>query len=364
MKICFLLNNYTFVGGVERLTCMLTNELSKNNKVDIISLYDTSEKCPYIFNQSININVLYKKSEKNYFLETFPSIKKIRNIIKKEKYDYLIYAGELLSHYALMACRNTNTKCVGWGHSPALYYGESFLQKPTKRLMIKKSDFVITLTKDSVDKYKQKYNVENVFSIPNPIDPILLEMETKYDYESKKIISVGRICNEKNYDELIRVANIVFSKLDGWTWDIYGDGDTKLKNVLLDLVKNNNLEGKINFLGSKKNIYDLYDHYSILVMTSKSEGFPMVLLEAIAKKIPMISYDISTGPSELIQNDINGFLIEPFNTEKMANKIIELANDPEKRKTMSNNNDLIINKYNISKIANEWEELLSSQLKN
>ena len=355
------MNNYSFVGGVERVTCLLSNELSKEHDVDIISLYDTSGSCSYPYNNNINITVLYRKEKKNYLLETIPSITKLKNIIKAKKYDYLIYAGELLAHYAILACKNTSTKCVGWTHTPALNYSESFLQKPLKKFMVCKSDFVITLTKESADILKEKYNNKNIFYIPNPIDPIL-NNNSLYDSKSKKIITVGRISYQKNYETLVKVAAQALPNLPEWTWDIYGNGDEQIKKNLISSIKDNRLENRLNLKGVDNNIYNLYEKYSFIVMTSRYEGFPMVLLEALSKKLPMIAFDISTGPKEIILEDKNGHLVKPFDVEEMSKKIIALANDPNKRIEMSKYNETYRNNYSIEQIIVKWNDLLLREL--
>lgn len=356
MKIAFLVNNYSSIGGIERAVSLISNELSKDNHISLISLYSIGKNNLYKYKENIDINIINKKNKKNYILDFRNSIKQIKKIIEKNNYDYLIYCGELLSLYALLSCKNSRTKCIYWSHSSPLNFEEFIFQKQLKYIAFTKSFYNITLTNKSKQLIMNKYHIKNVDYIPNPIDPALLDIKNEYNINSKRIITVGRICYEKNYEKLIDVAKIVLNELNDWNWDVYGDGDKNLKNKLMLKAKNNKLDNRLTFFGNVENIYSLYNDYAMIVMTSRTEGFPMTLLEGYAKGLPLVSFDILTGPSEII-NENNGVLISPFDEQKMAKEIIRLANSQEIRINMSKYNVDNIYKYDINAISNKWREI-------
>lgn len=94
-------------------------------------------------------------------------------------------------------------------------------------------------------------------------------------------------------------------------------------------------------------------------MTSRYEGLPMVLLEAKANKLPIVSFDIDSGPSDIIRNNLDGYLIEPFDVEEMANKVNFLIESPEKRKIFSANSDVNLEKFSKKNIMNKWLNLIN-----
>ncbi|MCC8158790.1 MAG: glycosyltransferase, partial [Phascolarctobacterium sp.] len=141
-------------------------------------------------------------------------------------------------------------------------------------------------------------------------------------------------------------------------WHIYGEGKELYKLGILELIKKNGLLDKIILMGNKKNMYDLYADYSFLVMTSRHEGLPMALLEAKAKKLPLVSFDIETGPSDIIRNDMDGFLVPAFDTEAMSCKICELIENPELRQKFSDNSQGNLEKFSKEKIMRQWCDLI------
>ena len=120
------------------------------------------------------------------------------------------------------------------------------------------------------------------------------------------------------------------------------------------------MSDRLTLKGNALNIYELYPEYSFLVMTSRYEGFPMVLLEAAAKSLPLISFDIETGPNEIIIDDVNGYLIDANNSDAMVEKIDALICDSEKRKELSKNAYDTALKFSVERICEQWYKLLEN----
>lgn len=201
---------------------------------------------------------------------------------------------------------------------------------------------------------------EKVDCIYNFIDDNLLFSDFSYNNNTMKIMTVGRIEYDKGIEELIEVAKLVFLKHSDWQWHIYGDGKIEYINKIIKILKDNRLEDNIILKGKSNNIYELYNNYSLFVMTSHHEGLPMVLLEAKAKKLPIVSFDINSGPSDIIRDGIDGFLINPFDCQKMADKICELIENPELRQKFSDNAHGNIDKFSKEKIIKQWCDLIDS----
>lgn len=123
-----------------------------------------------------------------------------------------------------------------------------------------------------------------------------------------------------------------------------------------------NLENNVILKGATNPIllYNQYSNYIIFVLTSYREGLPLVLLEAKANKLPIVSFDIETGPNEIVENNVNGFLIEKYNIKEMAIRINELLKNKELRQKFSNNTYKNINKFKQDTIINEWINLINS----
>ena len=124
------------------------------------------------------------------------------------------------------------------------------------------------------------------------------------------------------------------------------------------MIINSGLSEQMHLRGQVNNLYERYRDYSIMVMTSRYEGFPMTLLEGSGNGLPLISFDVPTGPNEIIEDGVNGFLISAFDEEKMSEKIIMVMEDDVLRKKISLNSKELCLRFREEEIVNQWRELL------
>ena len=190
--------------------------------------------------------------------------------------------------------------------------------------------------------------------IPNPVN----RHDFVYDIHSKTILSAGLLLPIKGYEKAIQVARKVFDVCPDWKWIICGEGPER--NHLEQLIKENNLQEKMILKGTVQNMEEQYQMASMFVMTSQMEGLPMVLLEAKSWGLPLVSFDIMTGPSDIIQDGINGYLIEEGNIDEMAERIVELIKDDSKRKAFSKESQRDMDKFGMRGIINQWNELVNN----
>lgn len=204
----------------------------------------------------------------------------------------------------------------------------------------------------------ERYHINNkkVKVIPNWIDEKAIR-DLPYIHGNKKIITVGRAAPEKNYECLIDIAEKIKSYAVGWQWHIWGNFESEYGQELLNEIKRRKLDDFLIHKGVTKNIYDEYGKYSMYVMTSRFEGMPNVLLEARGSKLPIIAFDCKTGPSELITDGENGFLIPLDNNDMMIEKIKMVIDDQMLAEKMSANWDLDMDRYYKSNVMKKWAQL-------
>ncbi len=130
------------------------------------------------------------------------------------------------------------------------------------------------------------------------------------------------------------------------------------REIIQQKIDSLNLNNNVFLMGNTNDMYQKYQESSIYVMTSHHEGFPMVLIEAHSYKLPIISFDISCGPNEIVINDKNGYLIEDDNIDEMADKINYLIEHPNVREEMSNNTYLDKDKLKIENIVKQWRDII------
>ena len=214
--------------------------------------------------------------------------------------------------------------------------------KRTNRL-----DGLVVLTKKDLKVWRMTN--DKVWQIYNPLP---YQSTTTSSLSSKSMIAVGRLSAQKNFSDLIEVWKYVHQKYPDWKLNIWGDGEDK--DLLKDLIKSNKLENVVHLRGLSNQIGNEYLNSSVYLMTSKYEGFPMVLLEAASFGLPLISYDCECGPSDIIQDGYNGFLIPEGNVIKMADAICRIIKDVDLRKQMGRHSKIISSSFSQEKILPMW----------
>lgn len=213
-------------------------------------------------------------------------------------------------------------------------------------------DCVVTLTHGDVafwTKYTSRIKV-----IPN-----LLTVEPKQvnDYNIKRVICAGRYAPQKGYDLLIKAWQIVNSRFSDWHLYIYGNGN---RQPFQDLVNRYGLNENVHLMEATPHIVDEFAKSSIYVMSSRFEGFGLVLAEAMACGLPCVSFDCPHGPRDIITDGEDGILVENGNIEALSKAIEQLIADENLRRSMGEKAIINVARYDSSNIMNRWDELFSS----
>ena len=357
LNICFLSGDMSRTGGTERVLSIIANELSKQkNKFNIYILSITNENNTSYFRleKEIKNNRILKSKDVNFKKQYFQVVKGIRHYIKENNIDILIDVEVIASLFSIPATRFTKTKLISWEHFNFYEDNGSHLRIYARKLAARFSNCIITLTEHDKQNYLNNLDIKGkVEYIYNPIEEV---DDIECNIKSKQIISVGRLTYQKGFDMLCDVAKVVLKDNKGWKWLILGDGEDKDK--LRSKIKEYGLENKLILKGNVSNVEEYYKNSSLYVMTSRFEGLPMTLLEAKTYKLPIVSFNCLTDPSEIVKNNINGYLINPENVEAMSNKLNILMNDENKLKEFSNNAQIDIEKFKLKPIIEKWGNLL------
>ncbi|EAK0812042.1 MULTISPECIES: glycosyltransferase family 4 protein [Campylobacter] len=351
MKILLLIGDITIGGGAERVVVNLANALFElGYDVKIFSFYKQGVDVAYELNDNIKIDYLHSKS---------------RADVKKERLFYKLY----YKHYEcfLLKQRYKDADVMIFNNCPHFPFFKNkntkyinFIHMSLKKYRRKNNyfDALVVLSAKQINQWR-KYH-KNVWVIPN-----FLYSKTSLQgkLQIKNILSVGRMAleDQKGFLRLIEIWKLVQKnvKYKEWTLTIVGEGE--FKNTIENKIKENNLENSIILKPFTKDIEKEYLNASVYVMTSKWEGFGMVLIESANYQIPSIAFDINTGPSDIIENGKSGYLIEDSNLQEFANKLCLLMDDEKLRKQMGQSAKENIS-YNFSKekVMQKWQELLNS----
>ncbi|WP_288172374.1 glycosyltransferase family 4 protein, partial [Streptococcus pneumoniae] len=298
-------------GGGERVAVSLANELTKKYEVHLIGI--TTKQSDLFF--GINSQVKYS----NFFdhrVRLSKNILKISNMLKKYFLDNAIEVafgiGIFSNIFLSLSGIGISTKVVLCDHTNSITANRELSKKVQRYVGTKLADKIITLTQEDRKNYIRKYGISE-----NRIAYIYNWKENRlsnipYNDESTKIVTVGRFDYQKGYDYLIQVAKKVLAKMPDWTWEIYGSGKQDEVDKIRDLITENDLQDKLVIKGLEKNQDLIYGDKGIYVMTSRYEGLPLVLLEAQQYNLPIVSFRCPTGPSEIVEDGVNGYLIDCY----------------------------------------------------
>lgn len=378
LKIAYCIPSLHYSGGMERVLSLKANYFTEVYGYEvIIILTDGKNKNPFyelsplikIINLDINYNELYNKPiynkiplylKKQFFFKnklkkclleikpdiTISMLRREINFINSIK-DGSIKIGEI--HITKTNFRDLKgERIIGLIQKTIAYFWMKQLIYQLKKL-----DKFITLTKQDQLMWTE---IKHIQTINNPL-AFFPDRTSKC--ENKKIIAAGRYVPEKGFDLLIEAWSAVENKHPDWELHIYGDGDRNKLNKIINKynLKNCYLQQTTIDFASK-----LIDS-SIYALSSRFEGFGMVIIEAMACGIPSVAFDCPCGPSEIINNQHDGILVKSGDINELAEKICFLIENEDIRKKMGSNARKNAERFKIELIAEQWK-LLFEELMN
>ena len=203
------------------------------------------------------------------------------------------------------------------------------------------------------DKDRESWvELDNVVTIPNPspFTPSTISTLTE-----KRVIAVARYSHEKGIDLLLQAWALVERRTKEWHLEVFGDGDTTAFNTLIDKLGIDRSRCCLN--GRTSDIEQEYMKSSIAVCSSRFEGFGMIIIEAMACGLAVVSFDCPWGPRSIIDDGKDGVLVENGNIEKLADALVSLIQDEKKRNNIAINAVQSVKRFQMDRIANQWKQL-------
>ncbi|WP_267431554.1 MULTISPECIES: glycosyltransferase family 4 protein [unclassified Chryseobacterium] len=377
IKLLYLIPSLYAPGGMERILTNKINHLVGTGKYDVsIMTTDQMEKPNYFFldkrvntiHLNLNFNMFFNYNLIKKYLETKKLLKlynsKLKNFIIENKIDICISLGG--KELEFLSSLDVNCKKICEIHFAKDIRKQFLIARKnsllnnfigtlrTKQLIYqtKKLDKLIVLTKkDKQDWINTNKNVEQIYNFS------FIETKSQSNFKNKKAIAIGRLDSQKGFDMLIDAWAEIKEYNKDWKLEIYGQGEWE--NKLKEKIAKKKVEN-IELKGSTNEIENKLLESSLYLCSSRYEGFPLVLLEAISCGLPIVSFDCPQGPAEIIENNISGILVEKENIEQFAEKLTDIIRNEDLRMMMGNNAKNKSQEFSKSKIMEEWENLFES----
>lgn len=360
MKIVYLIHSIHLAGGMERVLSLKASYLAEipGYSVHIVTA-SLKGRTPF-FPLSEKV-LLTDLGTGDSFFDLLAYKRKLSSLLEEIKPDICISMG---GHDIgiLPSLKDGSVKMAEFHFAHDKFhrkYGSCHLGKLYARIRIKhfernarKLERLVVLTREDAEVWSE--SIHNVMTISNPICfPEEKELRTS-DLDSKSVIAVGRLCQQKNYSSMIRAWSKVAMKHPDWHLDIFGAGEHKKE--LAQLISKSGLDGKIKLMGLSEDIRNEMLKHSVMLMSSSYEGFALVLAEASACGLPLVSYDCY-GPSEIIIDGDNGFLVAQGDEEGLADAVCRLIEDDALRHGMGQKSLESSKRFSVSSIMQRWTEL-------
>lgn len=380
-SITFFMHNFYAMGGTVKSISQIANVLAeKGHHVEIISVFkgDTS---PYFdINPSIKVkplvnyqlhpfnfkDILFNRitkwtslSKPKYISQHEPGLnqfshyieKKMIKAIKHVNTDVLIGTRAsfniLIAQHAPMKCEKIGMEHMNFDAHPEAYQQE--IINAYKNL-----DKLTTLTETDKVKYQDYIHIPT-FVIPNIINETRLQ-----EQKVKNISAAGRLEYEKGFDLLIDSINLIQENMRQFGYQVHIYGDGKERNNLSKLICKNNLEDIVFLQGATHQLNEKLAKSELTVIPSRNEGFGMVILEAMNQGSVVVSFDGNAGPESIIQNNVNGYLIEHGNVDALANKLRRLINQEFKDQVIIENGYQTVENYEPNAIYLSFRHMLDT----
>jgi len=361
MRICFFIPSMTG-GGAERVICSLSAHMTaKGHDVDILTI--NSGKSQYKIAQGVTQNTLDCSTKDNNALLRllslpiieFKRIRRFERHVKSTKPDVVLSFSLTTNLISSIARMKNGTRLILTERTDPRRFSK--LTQWVSGILYRKSDAFVVQSKGIADYYSKK-KIKNISCIPNPINDQIVTMPLFNGVREKSVCAVGRLIKEKNYPMMIEAFGVVCKKHPEYKLCIYGEG--YLHDLLAEQINRLGLGENVKLLGFHDNIYEILSCATLFVMTSDFEGFPNVLIEAMALGLPAVSTDFPSGVArEYIENGKTGWVVEKGDTSALINAIESIICDFE---NISMNCKMrsrqIITQLNAGYITNIWLDLI------
>ena len=356
-RLTFVIHQIS-AGGAERVLTLLANELCKKGwSVTLLTFDSGSEPVFFELHSGVQhwpLSLMREqggwwKAIKVHFLRPWV----LRRAIRKSRPDAVIAFLERMNILTLMATIGLKIPVIVSERNHPVFNTSKFLSL-SRQAVYKMSACLVLQTHDAGAFFSSsipKSVIPNPILVPEYPAPVL-----KSEASSQTLVAMGRLCSQKGFDFLLNAFAPLGNKFPDWVLEIWGEGAQR--GNLESLRDELGLRERVRFPGLTKEHYKTMAEADIFVLSSRYEGFPNVLGEAMACGLPVVSFDCPSGPSEMIQDGVNGLLVPPENIQELSSSLERLMASVELRNTLGEQARKITESYSLDKIVQSWEELI------
>jgi glycosyltransferase involved in cell wall biosynthesis len=379
LRVRFLLKTAYGMGGTIRTVLNIAGYLARDHDVEIVSVFRKRDQPFFPFPAGVTVRTLDDRRRSargkgvrgllERWLRALPSLVVEPNDVsygETSLWTDLHLAHELNSPcdgvlvgtrpaYNLLAARAARPGLVAVGQEHMNFSAH----RPGLRSAIEDQygalDVLVTLTEEDARDYARVLadGRVRVVQIPNALPPMMGEVSP---LTAPVVLAAGRLTRQKGFDLLIDAFALVAPERPDWSVRIYGAGPKQKK--LTRQVQQRGLSDDVLLMGSSRHLGVEMSKASVFALSSRFEGFGMVIIEAMSKGLPVVSFDCPRGPAEIITHGHDGLLVPDGDVEAFASALLTLTGDAELRARMASAGRVTASRYDIGAIGRQWDALL------
>lgn len=364
MKILLFIHGM-HCGGAERTTANLANEwVAQGAEVSVVTMQSTDVDF-YPLNPAVRRIALHVAGVTSGPLSAITAnivrVRALRRVLRERKPDVVIGIMTTQSVLAILAARGLPCKVVATEHThpPLLPLNRPWQQM--RRWSFRAADLVVALTDKSKLWLEENCDCTDVRVIPPPftlplprLEPLLMP-DTVIRRDRRLLLAVGRLSEEKGFDCLIEAFSQIVASVPEWDLAIVGEGNER--DTLEKLVAAKGLKDRIFLPGRAGNVSDWYECADLYVLSSRFEGFPMALVEAMACGLAAVSFDCDCGPRDIIRHGENGLLVKTVgDTQMLAAALQSLMLSDVERKRLAVGASAIRDTLTLGRVVSLWRD--------
>ncbi len=347
-------------GGAERVMSILANYWATHGwNVTLITLVDESQRPFYPLDPQITLKQLGLAGNSTSLPATVKTcwqrIQALRVEIIASQPDIVISFMNTVNVLVLLAGWNLNIPIIVSEHNYPGLQDANKIWRLLMKLTYRYADRVALLTQNALPFYPTVQGYQSIV-IPNPVLVPAPDISTERLLPTPSIIAVGRLNRVKGFDLLLEAFHLIQAKYPDWHLTILGEGS--IRPELEDLCERLQLTNRVHLPGQVENVNGYLHQADIFVLSSRFEGFPMALCEAMACGLPVLATDCLSGPRDIIQDGIDGVLVPMENVDALAAGLEKLIADPLKRSQIAKSAPQVLERFGLERVMGMWSETI------
>ncbi|KVU93609.1 glycosyltransferase family 4 protein [Burkholderia ubonensis] len=368
MKIV-LLNHSMRCGGAERVTANLANNWAERGCDVTVATFVSSDADFYkLDNRVARVDLALAGASSGVLDGMLANVRRlaaVRRLFKDRRPDVVIGVMTVPSVLGILGGIGLRLKVIATEHNHPPMLRMNAVWETLRSLTFRHADAVVALTAETGAWLERHCRCRNVSIIPNPValpmevmEPRLAPLET-ISADTRLLLAVGRLAPQKGFDLLIQAFERIHERVPGWKLVILGEGDAR--GTLQSAIAERGLDDLVLMPGRAGNIGEWYGRADLYVMSSRFEGLPMTLMEAMGSGCAAVSFDCDVGPRDIIRDGVDGVLVSPAgDVGALADALLKLMVDHRERERMASMANGVAAKFAPSRILSLWEQLFLS----